>query len=141
MRLAFVLPFLTAALFAIEPSGEMVNAVKTGDIKAVDMLVKSKEEANAALPNGKNILMLSIWENKKDVTMLLISKGADINMADTSGKTPLMLAVWRENLDIAKLLISKGADYKAKNKDGLGLSDIAELTGNGEIIDYINSLK
>ncbi|MGE4398097.1 MAG: ankyrin repeat domain-containing protein [Campylobacterales bacterium] len=141
MRKLLLLPFLLAPLFAAEPTADAIEAVKKGDAKAVAYLVKTKEEANAALPNGKNLLMLSVWEGKKDVALYLISKGADVNAADKDGKTPLMLAVWRENLELAKLLVSKGADYKVKNKEGLGVAEIAELTGDGDLIDYINSLK
>ncbi len=141
MRKLLLLPFLLASLFAAEPTADAIEAVKKGDAKAVASLVKTKEEANAALPNGKNLLMLSVWEGKKDVVLYLISKGADVNAADKDGKTPLMLAVWRENLELAKLLVSKGADYKVKNKEGLGTAEIAELTGDGDLIDYINSLK
>lgn len=141
MRKLFALSVLSAALFGVEPTPEMVEAVKKGDVKALATMVKTKDEANAALPNGKNLLMLAVWEGKKDVALYLIGKGADVNAVDSSGKTPLMLAVWRENLELAKLLISKGANHKIKNQEGLSAADMAELTGDGDLIDYINSLK
>lgn len=140
MKKLLILFLFTVSLFAIEPTNEMVNAVKNGDIATLKPLINSKEAANASLPNGKTILMLSVWEGKSDIVKCLIEKGADINAKDSSGKTPLMLAIWRENLEMAKFLISNGSDKYAKNGDGLGLADIAELTGNGEIIDYINTV-
>ncbi len=140
MRKLLTLFLLLAPLFAIEPTNEMVKAIKNGDINTLKTLINSKDEANAALPNGKTILMLSVWEGKLDVARYLIEKGADVNSRDSSGKTPLMLAIWRENLEMAKLLLSKGSDKLARTNDGLGIADIAELTGNGEIIDYINTL-
>lgn len=141
MKKLLSLLLFSVSLFALEPTSQTIDAVKRGDLKAVASLVKTKEEANAALANGKNLLMLSVWEGKKEIVLYLVSKGADVNKADNSGKTPLMLAVWRENLDITKLLVSKGADKGIKNKEGLGAAEIAELTGDGDLIDYINSLK
>jgi ankyrin repeat protein len=140
MRRAASALFLAASLMAIEPSSKMVEAVKKGDISTLKTVVNSKEEANAALANGKTILMLCVWDGKMEIVKYLLEQGANINAKDASGKTPLMLAVWRENLEIAKLLVEKGADKNAKNSEGLGLSEIAQLTGNGEIIDYINSI-
>lgn len=134
------LPIIFAvSLFGAEPSQDMIKAVKSGDIKSISSLIKTKEDANSALSNGKSILMLSIWEQKDNIVKMLIDKGADINAKDESGKTPLMLAVWKENLAIVKLLIKNGADKTAKNKENLTAADIAELTGNGEIIDYFKS--
>lgn len=135
----FIPIVLAVSVFGAEPSQEMVKAVKNGDIKSISSLIKTKEDANSALSNGKSILMLSIWEQKDNIVKMLIDKGADINAKDESGKTPLMLAVWKENLAIVKLLIKNGADKTAKNKENLTAADIAELTGNGEIIDYFKS--
>lgn len=132
--LLFALP-----LFAAEPSAQMVETIKAGDVKTMSELVKTKEDANAALTNGKSVLMLAIWEGKNDIVKILVQKGADINAADEGGKTPLMLAVWRENMELVKFLISKGANKSAKNKDGLTPADVAELSGNGEMIDYFKA--
>ena len=104
MRKLLLLPFLLAPLFAVEPTADAIEAVKKGDAKAVASLVKTKEGANAALPNGKNLLMLSVWEGKKDVVLYLISKGADVNAADKDGKTPLMLARERGYREMERLL-------------------------------------
>ncbi len=134
------LPILFAvSLFGVEPSNELVNAVKQGDVKSLKELVKTKETANAALPNGKSVLMLSIWEGKTDITALLLERGANINAVDNGGKTALMLAVWKENLPLVKFLIQKGADVNAKNSDGLTAADVAELSGNGDMIDYFKT--
>lgn len=141
MKKAFFAAFLALSVFGMEPTVGMIEAVKKGDLAALKAVVTSKEEANAALPNGKNILMLSVWEGKTEIVKYLLKKDADINTADSSGKTPLMLSVWRENLELTKLLVSNGADHKIKNKEGMGAAEIAQLTGNGELIDYINSLK
>jgi len=131
---------LAASLMAAPPSQEVVEAIKKGDVSAINTLITSKEEANAALPNGKSILMLAVWEGKADAIKELIKKGADINAMDDEGKNAIMLAVWRENIELTKALIALGADTNAKNREGLGIAEVAELTGNGEVIDYVTSL-
>jgi ankyrin repeat protein len=138
LRVALLILLAVAYLAAATPSDEVVNAVKKGDTIALKTLIKNADGANAKLDNGKTILMLAVWEQKIDVISLLISKGADINAKDVGGKTDLMLAVWKENLEIVKLLLKNGADKSAKNSDGLNASDVAELSGNGEIIDFLN---
>lgn len=141
MRKIIFLTVLALYAFGVEPTEQMVRAIKDGNLSALKSIVSTKEEANAALPNGKNILMLAVWEGKVEIVKYLLEKGAEINSADSDKKTPLMLAVWRENLELVKFLIEKGADKATKNREGMGLAEIAELTGNGDIVDYVQTLK
>lgn len=54
----------------------------------------------------------------KDVTALLIAKGADVNAKDNSGWTPLQHAVRNGHKDEAEFLIATGADMNAKDDNG-----------------------
>lgn len=138
MRKATLFAIFAASLFGAEPSAETIETIKKGDAAKLKTLITGKDGANASIIGNKTILMLSVWEQKLEIASFLIEKGADVNAKDASGKTPLMLAVWKENLPLVKLLVSKGADKSAKNSEGLSAADIAELTGNGEIIDFLN---
>lgn len=129
----FIFPLLA---FADLPSKEMVESIKKGDIGGVKSLLKT-QNANAALANGKTTLMLAAWEKKPQIAKLLVESGANVNASDNEGKTALMLAVWREDLEGVKTLISLGADKNQKNKEGLNAKDIAQLSGAGDIIDYL----
>ena len=129
---------LLSALCAEEISESTINAVKNGDINTIKNSKNIKALAESSNKNGKSALMLAIWEGKNEIVDLFIKSGANINQADTDGKTPLMLAVWKENLQLVKLLIKNGADVEAKNRDGIGAKDMAELSGNGEIIDFLD---
>ena len=126
-----------STVFAAPPSNEAVDAVKKGDLALFKKSVTEAEGANGSLENGKSILMYAVWEGREEIVKYLIDLGADVNAKDKEGKTALMLAVWRERLNIVKLLVVNKADKKAKNNEGLEAADIAEIAGNGEIIDYL----
>lgn len=124
-------------MFAALPSKDAVDAVKKGDLTLFKKSVTGTQGANGSLENGKSILMYAVWEGREEIVKYLIDLGADVNAKDKEGKTALMLAVWRERLNIVKLLVVNKADKKAKNNEGLEAADIAEIAGNGEIIDYL----
>ena len=69
----------------------------------------------------------------KEITELLIAKGADVNAKEEDGWTPLHYAVYEGYKEIAELLIAKGADVNAKEEDGwtplhdAATKEIAEL--------------
>ena len=126
-----------STVFAALPSKDVVDAVKKGDLTLFKKSVTGTQWANGSLENGKSILMYAVWEGREDIVKYLIDLGADVNAKDKEGKTALMLAVWRERLNIVKLLVANKADKKAKNNEGLEAADIAEIAGNGEIIDYL----
>jgi hypothetical protein len=139
VRKIALLAAFAASLFGAEPSYEVIETIKKGDAAKLKTLISDSDNANASIAGNKTILMLSVWEQKLEIASILIEKGADVNAKDASGKTPLMLAVWKENLPLVKLLISKGADKSAKNNEGLSAADVAELTGNGDIIDFLRA--
>lgn len=132
---------LSLSLQAVELSSTAIEAIKSGNEKLLFESVKNIEDANAKNNNAKTALMLAVWEGKISIVKLLISKGAIIDSQDSLGKTALMLAVWRENLEIAKVLMSSGANISLKNSEGLNALDIAHLTGNGDMIDYLEKFK
>ena len=51
---------------------------------------------------------------RKEITELLLSKGADVNIKDIQGKTALIFAATYGNKEIVELLLSNGADVNAK---------------------------
>ncbi len=138
MKYALILFLLLLdALKADEISASTIKAIQSGDANTIKSSKDIKAVANSINQNGKSALMLAIWEGKNEIVELFVKSGASINQSDNNGKTPLMLAVWRENLQLVKFLVKSGADINAKNKEGLSAKEIAELTGNGDIIDFL----
>jgi ankyrin repeat protein len=137
----FALALLVSILHAGDIAESTITAIKNGDIAFMKQSKEIKALADSSTANGKTAFMLAVWEGKNEIVELFIKSGASVNQADMEGKSPLMLAVWRENLPLVKLLIQNGADIDAKNKDGIGAKDMAELSGNGEIIDFLEGVK
>lgn len=78
----------------------------------------------------------------KDISELLISKGADVNAKGKNGYTPLHWAAEFGRKGVAELLISKGADVNSRSKGGffkkgktpLGLAVDA---GHEEVVNFL----
>ena len=102
----------------------LFNAVEKGDLRAAKNAI-----INGANLNAKNNWLRtplhvvtggdSAWvkhkeiPNRKEITELLISKGADVNARDQNRQTPLIGAAKLGYEGICKLLISKGANVNA----------------------------
>ena len=72
-------------------------------------------DVNARYYENKTLLHYAAVLSRKDITELLIARGADINAKDNGGNTPLHNVRSKE---VAQLLIAKGADVNATNYQG-----------------------
>ena len=77
------------------------------------------------LRSGMSPLHQAAYEDHKELTELLIAKGADVNAKADGGWTPLHQAAIEGHKEVAELLIAKDADVDAKNVDGETPLDLA----------------
>ena len=98
------------------PSGHMrdyVNinqAVRMGDIKAVEEFIKSGVDLNKPEAGGRDVPLISApYLGNEDMVKLLLAHGADINAKASWGGTPLIQAAFMGGTKIVELLLSKGA--------------------------------
>lgn len=68
--------------------------------------------------DGETLLHHAVFQGFKQVTDLLVARGATIDVRNQQGWTPLHVAASRGHYAIAALLIANGADLNAKTQDG-----------------------
>ena|SRR5215471_19332590 len=72
---------------------KLVNTVWRGDIRAVEAVLDSGADVNAAGSKGSTPLMQATEMGNLAVARLLLERGADVNHPDHRGNTPLHIAV------------------------------------------------
>jgi|GEM_PF-2163948 len=96
------------------PQSEGITAETAEEIKKDNVAsIKAALQKDAGLitkcdNQGRTLLHLAAYHGSREVTLLLISSGADVNAKDSAGMTPLQYAEGRGNKDIADILRSKG---------------------------------
>ncbi len=94
---------------------QLIIAIRRGDTKIAQLLIKRGANVNQTDIYGRNLLC---WAGKTETAKLLIESGVNINQADTYGDTPLHTAAKKGDSETAKLLIESGADVNLANKYG-----------------------
>jgi glyoxylase-like metal-dependent hydrolase (beta-lactamase superfamily II) len=144
MRSRKVLLFLffsVAALFAVLPAQEILDAVKAGDLDKVKALVeKDPKIVNEKGRNGSTILFGAIGFRRLEIAGYLISKGADVNVQNNFHAAPLHVACLnRAPLEFVKLLAENGADVNAVGAYTGRPLDSALDGGDTGVIEYLKS--
>src|SRR5579871_5322597 len=103
---ALSVPGWSAAL----DSMSLLEAVKAGDLPAVQASLQRHKEANQAEPDGTTPLHWAVQEERQDIVQALLAAGANVNAKNRYGSTPLVLAATGGNAQLTKLLIKSGAD-------------------------------
>ena len=109
---------LLAPLPARSAQGTLVDAVKTGDLAAVQALLAARADVNAAQPDGTTALHWAAHQDEVDVAQALIRAGANVKAANRYGATPLWLASVNGSAAVIALLIEAGADANAASPEG-----------------------
>ena len=82
-------------------------------------------------------LLIAVYNNSTDSTLMLLRMGAKINYSDGNGQTPLFYAIQNQNLDMVKLLEYNGADLNKRNFDGTTPLSAATWFGFFDIAEYL----
>jgi ankyrin repeat protein len=106
------------AVFAEErqferPTTPLHQAVRQGDVQAVERLVAQGADVNATDEYKATPLHLAAEKGRTTVAEMLLDKGAGLGARDSGGNTPLHIAAIYGNVDMMKLLIAKGAEVDA----------------------------
>ncbi|KEO82419.1 ankyrin repeat domain-containing protein [Tumebacillus flagellatus] len=125
---------------------EMLDAVKTRDIKRVqELLAADSSLANAPSEREDSPVLMSVYYGAKDITTLLLSRGAELTMYEASatgntqrvrelveadptainnlshdGWTALHLAAFFGHRETAEVLLANGADHRIFSTNEMG---------------------
>ena len=131
---------------------DIFDVSRSGDIDSLEKIYDLNKDAINAVDNkGFTPLILSAYNNQKEVVAYLLEKRSNVNAQDASGNTALMGVCFKGNFEIAKMLIdhyastfghTEIADYLLKNKADASIMDNrgntalqhAQMQGNTEVI-------
>ncbi|HUE69631.1 MAG TPA: ankyrin repeat domain-containing protein [Pirellulaceae bacterium] len=142
----------------------LAEAVKQGDVRRTEMLLKIGADANSSpreLPliwyaEAPDVLKLLLqhgadidarWRNRThlhsaalydlELVKTLLSLGADPNARETDGETPLFAATHAGRADVAGVLAANGADPNLQNEDGWTALHSAVVGGNYDVAEVL----
>jgi ankyrin repeat protein len=97
-------------------SRELIDAVRDGDLAAVENLLQCGADVNQKDRWEEPVLILAVNGYLADMVKLLLAHGALVNAKAPKGETPLMCAVG--NVEIMELLIDNGANLDRTDDNG-----------------------
>jgi ankyrin repeat protein len=109
-----------ASVSALDTTKGAIDAIYATNVEEVERCLGLGVNANAKDDggNGNTLLMHAAFSGSKEITELLIARGADVKARNKSGQTSLHVAAGLAKKDIATLLLDRGADVNAKDENG-----------------------
>ena len=99
-------------------AGPLHDAVRSGDVSAVEKLLGQGVDVNLKGQNDATPLIVAALEGQMAVAKLLIARGADIHAWNRGGLTPLHAAAEENRIQVVKVLHDKGADLGLQEASG-----------------------
>jgi hypothetical protein len=120
--------------------GPIHEAARSGDIKKVELLLKSEPSlvSSRDATYGQTPLHVAALDDRLDVAKLLLANKADVNARANNGSTPLHLAAGKGNKDIVELLLANKADVNAVDNEGWSPMHSANTFGHKDIEDLLS---
>ena len=82
-------------------------------------------------------LYRAAYDNKKELALALLEKGADVNKKTDNNYTALHMASWHGDKEIAEKLISKGAEVNIESNIDWTPLHMAAMGGHEEIVTLL----
>lgn len=133
----FVIALFMSAVLAAEASSALIDAAKTGDVKALAALLPRGGDVNQADADGATALHWAAHRNDGQAVELLLRAKANVHARNRYGVTPIALAA--ENGDAATIqrLLAAGANPNETVADGESVLMIAARSGHARAVDAL----
>lgn len=129
-----VLVLAVPRLNAASSAPALLDALKSGDLPAVQKLLQQGGDPNAAEADGTTALHWAAQIDRLDMVNALIAAGAKVNVKNRYGAPPLMLAVMNGNASITEALLQAGADPRTRVPETETVLVAAARAGNPEVV-------
>lgn len=109
---------LSGHLHAEPNRSGLIEAVRRGDIAAVERLLTDGAAVNVPDSDGATALHWAVYADHGPMTDRLLRAGAQVNIANRYGVSPLALACTNGNLQLVDRLLEAGADPNGALPEG-----------------------
>jgi ankyrin repeat protein len=116
---------------------DVADAAQKGDRAAVQKLIASKADVNAAQVDGATALHWAIYREDVLLADVLLRAGANVKAVNRVGVTPLSMAALYGNPALIDRLVKAGADAKEKGPNGETMVMFAARNGNPQAIKLL----
>ncbi|MDQ7826900.1 MAG: ankyrin repeat domain-containing protein [Candidatus Eremiobacteraeota bacterium] len=111
----------TAPLYGNGMAGDEVRMsllIERNDLAGMEALLNKKPGLVNQAGMSASPLHRAVWENRLEMSEMLIAHGAPVNARDHEGRTALHFASTKRNQEIALMLIKRGAGLEEKDNEG-----------------------
>jgi len=136
-RLGPAVVFLAAVVLAAGSDLRLIEAVKSGDAKAVRALLAQRVPLNAAEADGSTALHEAAHSDNLEIADLLIAAGAGVKAATRYNITPLSLACSNGSAAMIERLLKAGADPNGVSEEGETAVMTVALTGRADAVKVL----
>jgi uncharacterized protein len=125
---------LTCVLTAAGNDLRLVDAVKSGDAKAVRAALQQGVPVSSVEADGSTALHEAIKRENLEIVDVLLAARADAKAANRYNITPLSLACGNGNVSLIDRLLKAGADPNATSEEGQTALMTAALNGKADAV-------
>jgi ankyrin repeat protein len=115
----------------------VADAAMRQDYQAIERLLSSKADLNAAQPDGTTALHWAAYRGDVKVAAKLLAAHANPAALTDTGMTPLSLACENGNTDLVRLLLKSGADANQTLSNGETPLMMAARTGRVPVMQLL----
>ena len=130
----WILAFSSVAGLAAAPDTRLIDAVRNGNVKSVQALIRDRVDVNAPAADGATALHWAAHRDDLSTADLLLRAGARPSAANDLAVTPLHLACTNRSAAMVRRLLTAGANPNATLLRGETVLMECARTGNAEAV-------